>query len=94
MTIDNPPHPGEGLRGEVLPEIKMTVTALAKHIGYSRVQLSNVLHCRAAISADLAWRLELAGLGKAHMWLARQAAYDLWQAKHKDVPVITRLHAA
>lgn len=64
----------------MLPEIKMTVTELAKYLGYSRGQLSNVLHCRAPISADLAWRLEMAGLGKAHMWLARQSAYDLWQA--------------
>lgn len=94
MTMHNPPHPGEGLREDVLPEIKMTVTALAKHLGYSRVQLSNVLHCRSSISADLAWRFELAGLGKAHMWLGRQAAYDLWQAKHKDVPTIPRLRAA
>jgi addiction module HigA family antidote len=94
MTMHNPPHPGEALREDVLPEINMTVTALAKHLGYSRVQLSNVLHCRAAISADLSWRLELAGLGKAHMWLGRQSAYDLWQAQHKEVPAITRLHAA
>lgn len=94
MTMHNPPHPGEGLREDVLPEIRLTVTALAKHLGYSRVQLSNILHGRAAITADLAWRLELAGLGKAHMWLGRQSAYDLWQAQHKEVPPITRLHAA
>lgn len=94
MAMHNPPHPGEALREDVLPEIKLSVTALAKHLGYSRVQLSKVLHCHAAISADLAWRLELAGLGKAHTWLARQSAYDLWQAQHKEVPVITRLEAA
>lgn len=94
MSMFNPPHPGEALREDVLPDIKMTVTAVARHLGYSRVQLSNVLHGRAPISADLAWRLELAGLGKAHMWLGRQSAYDLWQAQHKEVPAITRLHAA
>lgn len=94
MTMHNPPHPGEALREDVLPEIKLSVTALAKHLGYSRVQLSNVMHGHAAISADLAWRLELAGLGKAHMWLARQTAYDLWQAQHKEIPEITRLDAA
>ncbi|WP_426154231.1 HigA family addiction module antitoxin [Pseudomonas sp. DC3000-4b1] len=94
MTMHNPPHPGEALREDVLPEMKLSVTALAKHLGYSRGQLSTILNGRAAITADLAWRLELAGLGKAHMWLARQSAYDLWQAKHKEVPAITRLHAA
>ncbi|WP_225776545.1 HigA family addiction module antitoxin [Pseudomonas sp. Marseille-Q5115] len=94
MTMHNPPHPGEALREDVLPEMKLSVTALAKHLGYSRGQLSTILNGRAAITADLAWRLELAGLGKAHMWLARQSAYDLWQAQHKEVPEITRLHAA
>lgn len=95
MKMFNPPHPGEALREDVLPEINMTVTALAKHLGYSRVQLSNVLHCRAPISADMAVRLEMAGLGKAHMWLGRQSAYDLWQAQHKDnIPAITRVQAA
>jgi hypothetical protein len=38
------PIQGRGWLEDVLPEIKMTVTALAKHIGYSRVRLSNVLH--------------------------------------------------
>lgn len=95
MKMFNPPHPGEALREDVMPEINMTVTALAKHLGYSRVQLSNVLHCRAPISADMAVRLEMAGLGKAHMWLGRQSAYDLWQAQHKDnIPAITRVQAA
>jgi addiction module HigA family antidote len=94
MTMHNPPHPGEALREDVLPEMKLSVTALAKHLGYSRGQLSTILNGRAAITADLAWRLELAGLGKAHIWLARQSAYDLRQAQHKEVPAITRLHAA
>lgn len=94
MTMHNPPHPGEALREDVLPEMKLSVTALAKHLGYSRGQLSTILNSRAAITADLAWRLELAGLGKAHMWLARQSAYDLWQAQHKEIPAISRLHAA
>lgn len=94
MPMHNPPHPGEALREDVLPEMKLSVTALAKYLGYSRGQLSTILNGRAAITADLAWRLELAGLGKAHIWLARQSAYDLWQAQHKDVPAIARWHAA
>jgi addiction module HigA family antidote len=94
MPLHNPPHPGETLREDVLPTLKLSITALAKHLGYSRVQLSSILHGRYAITADLAWRLELAGLGKASMWLARQSAYDLWQAQHKVVPAITRLSAA
>lgn len=92
MPMFNPPHPGEALREDVLPAIGMTITALAQHLGYSRGQLSTVLNCRAALSADLAWRLEIAGLGSARMYLAEQAAYDLWQAQQREIPPIARLH--
>ncbi|MNG90165.1 hypothetical protein D3C76_692930 [compost metagenome] len=94
MPMYNPPHPGESLREDVLPAIGMTVSGLARHLGYSRGQLSTVLNCRAAISADLAYRLELAGLGDARQYLAEQAAYDLWQAAHREHPLITRLALA
>jgi hypothetical protein len=33
----------------------------------------------------------MAGLGSARLYLAEQAAYDLWQAQHRNVPAITRL---
>lgn len=84
MAMHNPPHPGEALREDVLPELKLSVTALAKHLGYSRRRLSMLLNGRSSIKTDLAWRLELAGVGKAHMWLARQSAYDMWCVQHKS----------
>ncbi|WP_397458539.1 HigA family addiction module antitoxin [Pseudomonas asplenii] len=91
MPMHNPPHPGEALREDVLPAVGLSVAALARHLGYSRGQLSTVLNGHAAISADLAYRLELAGLGSARQYLAEQAAYDLWQAQQREHPVIERL---
>ncbi|WJV25665.1 MULTISPECIES: HigA family addiction module antitoxin [Pseudomonas] len=90
--MHNPPHPGEALREDVLPAIGLSVAALARHIGYSRGQLSTVINCRASISADLAYRLELAGLGDARHYLAEQAAFDLWQVRQHSHPQIERLH--
>ncbi|WP_024910581.1 HigA family addiction module antitoxin [Chania multitudinisentens] len=75
----------------MLPALGLSITALAAHLGYSRGQLSTVLNGRAAISADLAVRLELAGLGQARQYLAEQGAYDLWQARQREHPTITRL---
>ena len=92
MRMHNPPHPGEALRLDVLPALELSITALAAHLGYSRGQLSTVLNGRAAISADLAYRLELAGLGQARQFLAEQAAFDLWQAQQREHPTITRLY--
>lgn len=94
MPMYDPPHPGEALREDVLPALGMSVAALARHLGYSRGQLSTVLNCHAAITANLAHRLELAGLGKARQYLAEQAAYDLWQAEHRQHPPIKRLRVA
>ncbi|MFJ4443361.1 HigA family addiction module antitoxin [Pseudomonas sp. NPDC089422] len=92
MPMYDPPHPGESLREDILPAINMNISSLAEHLGYSRGQLSTVINGHAGISADLAHRLEMAGLGNARMWLALQAAYDLWQAEHREHPPITRLY--
>ncbi len=92
MQMHNPPHPGESLREDVIPAIGLTVSALAEHLGYSRSHLSSVAKGNAAITAKLVYRLELSGLGAAHVWLAQQAAYDLWQAQQSTHPAICRLH--
>ena len=84
----NPPHPGELLREDVVQALGLTVTETANRLGMSRVALSRVLNCRAAISPDLALRLEMAGVSTARAWLAMQLNYDLAQAKlHPQPPV-------
>lgn len=76
-----PPHPGLTLRDDVLPALGLTVTEAAQQLDVSRVALSRVLNGRAAISPEMALRLE-AWLGAerggdARVWLAEQAAYDM-----------------
>ncbi len=75
--MHNPPHPGEILKQDVLPDLGLSVTAAAAHLGMSRVALSRVLNGRAAISADLALRLADWLPPSAESWLRMQAAYDL-----------------
>jgi addiction module HigA family antidote len=81
----NPPHPGLILRDDVLPALGLGVTQAAEQLGVSRVALSRMLNGRAAISPDMALRIE-AWLGvergcDARVWLAEQRAYDIWQAQ-------------
>jgi addiction module HigA family antidote len=90
--MHNPAHPGEVLQDTVLA--KMTVTDFAKRLGVSRVALSRVVNCRAAVSAELAIRLAAALGGSAESWLNMQVAYDLWQAQKKRRPKIQRLRTA
>lgn len=83
----NPPHPGLTLRDDVLPELGIGASKAAELLGVSRVALSRVLNGRAAISAELALRLELwLGAergGDASIWLGMQNEYDLWQVAQR-----------
>lgn len=94
----NPPHPGLTLRDDVLPELGLTVTQAAEQLGVSRVTLSRVLNGRAAVSPEMALRIE-AWLGperggRASVWTAMQGAYDLWQARQQAKKTPLRvLHA-
>jgi antitoxin HigA-1 len=86
--MHNPPHPGEVLRDEVLGELGMSVTEAADRLVMSRGALSRVLNGRAAISPELAVRLERAGASTARAWLAMQANHDLWRALQRQQPVV------
>ncbi len=83
----NPPHPGETLREDVLPALGLTVKEAAEQLGVACPSLSRVLNGRAAISPEMALRLEqwlgVENGGRADLWLAEQASYDLWQARSK-----------
>jgi len=90
----NPPHPGETLREDVLPSLSLTVTEAAAQLRVTRAALSRVLNGRAAIWPEMALRIEAwLGVergGSADVWIAQQAAYDLWKARAAGVPVVQR----
>ncbi len=92
--IYNPPHPGETLREDVLPALGLTVTDAAAQLGVTRAALSRVLNGRAAISPEMALRLEgwlgVKNGGRADLWIAQQASYDLWQARKLGAPKVKR----
>ncbi len=83
--MHNPPHPGETLRDDVLPALGLTVTDAALALDLTRVALSRVLNGRAAVSPEMALRLErwlgIGNGGRADLWLGLQVAHDLWVAE-------------
>jgi addiction module HigA family antidote len=76
-------HPGQFIREQVLPK-GMTVSSAAKLIGVGRPALSNMLNGKAALSAEMASKLELAFKADAKRLLDMQAAFDATQADEKN----------
>ena len=73
-----PTHPGEILRLDVLPALKRTQTELAQRLGVSRLSVSELLHGKRAMSADLAMRIARLTATSPESWLRMQEALDLW----------------
>ena len=94
-NMHNPPHPGETLRDDVLPALGLTVTDAAAQLGVTRAALSRVLNGKAAISPEMALRLERwLGVdqgGRASVWLAMQSACDLWAAERTAKAVLKKI---
>ncbi|NYT77892.1 HigA family addiction module antidote protein [Alcaligenaceae bacterium] len=86
-------HPGHLLRN-ILPLLDVSITEAAAQLNVTRAALSRVLNGRAAISIEMALRLE-GWIGtergsKAEIWLAQQAAHDLWKARTAGAPQVQR----
>ena len=84
MAMKNPPHPGRSIKENCLAPLGLSVTEAAKVLGVARHTLSRVLNGHAAISPEMAIRLEKAGWSNAEFWLRRQIAYDLVQARRTE----------
>jgi addiction module HigA family antidote len=89
----NPPHPGEILQ-EWLEGLHANVTQFAKHIGVTRVTLSRIVNGRSNVTAEMALRLSAALGDRPGIWLDLQAQFDLWKAKKKRIPPITKFPRA
>lgn len=63
--------------------LELSITRAAEALGVSRKTLSEIVNGRAAISPEMAVRLELAFGKSAESWLAHQAEYDLWQIEQR-----------
>ncbi len=84
MPMKNPPHPGRAIANACLKPLGLSVTAGARVLGVARPTLSNVINGKAAVSPEMAIRLEKAFGSTADAWLRMQGAYDLAQARRHE----------
>ena len=84
MAMKNPPHPGRSIKENCLALLGLSVTEAAKVLGVARHTLSRVVNGHAAVSPEMAIRLEKAGWSNAEFWLRRQTSYNLAQARRRE----------
>ncbi len=95
MPMKNPPHPGLSVRHDCLEPLGLSVTEVARKLGVSRKQLSDIVNCRSGISPEMAIRLDKAFGGGADTWYRLQSTWELAQAlKKADHIKVERLSPA
>ena len=72
----NPIHPGEHL-AEILDELEISGSRLARAIGVPRRRINDILRGRRAVTADTALRIGQALGMTPEYWLNLQRMYDL-----------------
>ena len=74
-------HPGDFIRTEVVEELGLNVTQAAEILGVRRATLSDLLNGNAALSPEMALRIETAFDVSMDMLLKMQAWHDASQMR-------------
>jgi addiction module HigA family antidote len=89
MPMKNPPHPGDLIRTEIIEALGLTVSKAAEILQVRRATLSDLVHGKAALTPEMALRIEKAfGPDMDHL-LRMQLAYDVAKTRRhaKDITV-------
>lgn len=76
-----PSHPGDFIRTEIVEELGLNVTRASEILGVRRATLSALLNGNAALSPEMALRVEKAFGVSMEMLLRMQAWYDASQMR-------------
>jgi antitoxin HigA-1 len=84
MPMKNPPHPGDFIRTEIIEPAGLTVTAAAAGLKISRPALSSLLNGKAALSGNMALRIEKAFGVKMETLMRMQSAYEIAETRKRE----------
>jgi addiction module HigA family antidote len=77
MPMKNPPHTGDLIRTEVVEALGLTVSQAARILRVRRATLSELLRGKAALTPEMALRIEKAFRPDMNHLLRMQLAYDV-----------------
>ena len=79
MQMKKPTHPGDLIKTEVIEPLGLNVTQAAEVLKVRRATLSDLLHGNAALSPEMALRIEKAFGADMVLLLKMQLAYDVFK---------------
>jgi antitoxin HigA-1 len=93
FRMKSPPHPGGFVRSEIIEPAELSVTAAAEVLGVTRPALSNFLNERAALSPEMAIRIEKAFGVRMDTLMRMQNSYDIAEARKREGEIrVARYH--
>ena len=85
-----PSHPGAFIRVEVVEELGLSVTAAARILGVRRATFSDLLNGRAALSPEMALRVEKAFGVSMDLLLRMQAWHDASRMRARACEIVVQ----
>jgi len=83
IRMKHPAHPGAFLKSEILEALELSVTDAAKALGVTRPALSALLNGRAALSSEMALRIEKAFGLSMETLMRMQNSFDIAEARRR-----------
>src|SRR5579863_4605553 len=89
MPMKNPPHPGGLIKTEIIEALGLNVSKAAEILKVRRATLSDLLHGKAALTAEVVLRIEKAFRPGMDHLLRRQLAHDVakTRAHARDISI-------
>ena len=83
----HPPHPGGFIREEIFEPLNLSVSAAAQALGVRRATLSDLVNANAALSPEMALRIEKAFGVSMDTLLRMQAWYDACAMRERSAEI-------
>ncbi|MGD0102095.1 MAG: HigA family addiction module antitoxin [Acidobacteriota bacterium] len=92
--MKNPPHPGDLIKSEIIEPLGLSISKAASLLKVRRATLSDLLHGKAALTPEMALRIEKAfGPDMDHL-LRMQLAYDVARMRRRASRIAVKRYIA
>ena len=90
MPMKNPPHPGDLIKTEIVEALGLNVSKAAELLKVRRATLSDLLRGKAALTPEMALRIEMAFGPDMNHLLRMQLAYDVAKTRERARSILVK----